>query len=373
MRSISFWLILLGLIAAFANPLRAEEPKFRTDSGDEKLPWYQLKLGEFPPAGSAHAISGELISVDHINRTGAIRMDRTGSQRTDEYDQALPFTLLPYASLSYHGTPAELRDIPLGTHLHGQFYEEIRGDKKVFSQVLQLEDDFSHMTAAQRLWRIDAVDFGKRTLTLTGVHSADQGATVSDADPKPTVFQIIPATRVWKGREFGNLKDLAVGQFVLVNLTFCTLKGPGRCTDVWIDALSRNVATDTQLEIHRQYQQEHGLACQVEAVDNKQKIVTVTVFAGFTPSLKDQFKLKEYIAAAVANRDLRTHDQNNDTARGPIVEVLEGPPSPGQSGLRLRFTPEILLEGFRPGKIFSHFGPGWSVDDLPREERAYDG
>src|SRR5438067_340295 len=110
------WLVIVGLLAA--SPLRAEEPAFRTDGDDEKLPWYQLKAGEFPPPGSAHAISGELIRVDHINRTGAIRMDRTGAQRTDEYDQALSFTLLPYASLGYHGAPAELRDIPLGTHLH---------------------------------------------------------------------------------------------------------------------------------------------------------------------------------------------------------------------------------------------------------------
>jgi hypothetical protein len=42
---------------------------FRTDGGDEKLPWFQLKPGEFPPDGSAHSIAGELIALDHINRT----------------------------------------------------------------------------------------------------------------------------------------------------------------------------------------------------------------------------------------------------------------------------------------------------------------
>ena len=360
--------ISVGLIALTASLLRSEEPKFRTDGGDEKLSWYPLKPGEFPPAGSAHAISGELIRVDPINRTGAIRMDRTGSQRTDDYDQALTFTLLPFASLRYHGAPAELRDIPLGTHLHGQFYEGVQGDKKTFSQVLQFDDDFSQMTAAQRVWRIDAVDLGKRTLALTGMQTTD-----NQADPKPTVLQITPATRVWKGLEIGNEKDLAAGQTVLANLTVCTLKGPGRCMDIWIDAQSREAATAAQLELHRQYQQEHGLACQVVAVDNTSKIVTVTVFGGFAPGLKENFKVKEHIAAAVANQDLRTHDQLNDTARGPIIEVLEGSPSPGQSGLRLRFKPEILLEGFRPGRILRIFGPGWPVDDLPREERAYDG
>ncbi len=358
----------VGLLVITAGLLQAEEAAFRADGGDEKLQWFQLKPGEFPPAGSAHAISGELIRVDHVNRTGAIRMDRTGAQRTDEYDQALTFALLPYASLSYHGAPCELRDIPLGTHLHGQFYEETQGNKKVFSQVLKFEDDFSHMTAAQRLWRIDAVDLGKRILTVTGVRTTD-----NEADAKPTVFQITPATRIWKGREIGVLKDVAIGQTVLLNLTVCTLKGPGRCTDVWIDPPSREAATVTQLEIHRLYQQEHGLACQVEEVDNQQKIVTVTLFGGFDPSLRSSFKFKDHVAAAVANQDLRTHDQNNDTARGPIIEVLEGSPNPGQSGVRLRFKPDILLEGYRPRRILRLFGAGWRVDDLPREERAYDG
>jgi hypothetical protein len=45
----------------------------------------------------------------------------------------------------------------------------------------------------------------------------------------------------------------------------------------------------------------------------------------------------------------------------------------GQSGLRLRFQPDILLEGYRPKKILRIFGAGRHIDDLPREERAYDG
>lgn len=362
------WLMLLGLIVTTENLLHAEEPAFRTDGGDVKLPWYQVKPGEFPPAGSAHAISGELIRVDHINRSGAIRVDRNGSQRTDDYDQALTFTLLPYASLSYHGAPAELQDIPLGTHLHGQFYEETQGDKRVFSHVLRFEDDFSHMQAERRLWQIDKIDPGKRTLTVTGIQTTD-----NKPDSKFTVFEVMPATRVWNGRQIGNLKDLSPGQMVLINLTVCTLKGSGRCTDVWIDSDSRDVATSVQLERHRLYQNEHGLACQVEDVDNKLKIVTVTLFSGFDPSLKASFKPKDSIAAAVANRDLRTHDQTNDCARGPIIEVLEMPAGPGQSGVRLRFQPDILLEGYRPQRILRLFGAGWRVDDLPREERAYDG
>jgi hypothetical protein len=269
----------------------------------------------------------------------------------------------------YHGAPAELQDIPLGTHLHGQFYQAQEGNKPVFSQGLLFEDDFSQSTAKARLWRIDAVDLGKRTLTATGIHTAD-----SQADPKPTVFQISSATRIWKERTIGDWKDLAVGQTVLLNLTHCTLKGPGRATDIWVDPQSRATATALQLEVHRQYQWEHGVASQVEDVDNKQKVVTVSLFGEFDPLLKGSFKVNDHIGAAVANQDLRTHDQANDSSRGPIVEVLEGPSAPGQSGLRLRFKPNNFLEGHRPRRILRiFFGAGSRIDDLPREERAYDG
>jgi hypothetical protein len=362
------WLLCLNLLLMTSGNLLAENPTFRTDGGDEKLPWYQVKLDEFPPAMSAHAIAGELIHVDHIKRTGTIRMDRTGSQRTDDYDQPLNFELLPYASLSNHGAPCELADIPLGTHLHGHFYEETRDGKHVFYWALRFEDDFSRLLANQRAWRVDSVDLGKQSLVVTGVHT-----TNNSSDPKPTTFQLSRATRVWKGREIASQKDVAAGQMVFINLTVCTLKGPGRCTDIWLDPASRDTATTTQLEVHRLYQQEHGLACQVEAVDNKEKILTVNVFGGFDPSLREHFKIHHHIAIAVANQDLRTHDQINDCARGPIVEVLEATPGPGQSGLRLRIKPDILLEGFRPKKIVRIFGGAWRVDDLPREERAYDG
>ncbi|HTN77263.1 MAG TPA: hypothetical protein VL096_18520, partial [Pirellulaceae bacterium] len=278
--------LLTLLLFTTCAPLCAQEPAYRTDGGNEKLPWYQLQPGVFPPAGSAHAISGELIGVDHINRQGVLRQDRTGAQRTDEYDRALPFSLLPYGSITYHGAPAELRDIPIGTHLHGQFYVEQQRNKQVFSKVLKLQDDFSFMTAAKRQWRIESID--KNTLIVRG-----EGPAADQKDERPTTFQIRPATRVWKGRGIGALSDLAVGQAVLMNLTVCTLKGPGRVTDIWIDDESRAVATALQLEQHRLFQREHGLACRVDEVDNQNKLVTVTVFGGIDPELLNEFRVNQ--------------------------------------------------------------------------------
>jgi hypothetical protein len=334
---------------------------------DDPAPWTQAKPGEFPAAGTAREISGELIGVDPVARTGTLRVDRNDSQRTDDYDAALPFTQLPYAKTMLHGSYAELRDVPIGTHLHGLFYVQdapAKNQKPVFNRVLQLEDDFSYFTRLKKSWRVDTVEADKGKITLTGMIE-------ETADPKPTMLQIGPATRVWKGRGYGTLKDLAVGMKILANLTVCTLKGPGRCTDLWLDDESRAVARERQLEVHKLFQREHGLGCWIEAVENKEGTVTVTLFDAADSSLLKEIRVKEGVAAAVAEDSLRTYDQNNDVRRGPVIEVKSVPPVPGSSGVQVVFKPNPLLEGYRPKRYLRVFAGGWRVDDLPREERLY--
>ena len=135
-------LIVVCLCLSFALPgfLWAEEKSsFRTDAdgpvrGDEKRKnpkdrkpsdkpdWFQPVDGQFPPEGSAHAVKGELIFVDHLERRFQIRVDRSDSQDRGVWDLPLFATMLPYGSIWYQGSPAALQDIPLGTHLHGLFY-----------------------------------------------------------------------------------------------------------------------------------------------------------------------------------------------------------------------------------------------------------
>lgn len=337
-------------------------------AADDPPAWTQHRPGEFPAAGTAKEISGELIGLDHIARAGTLRVDRNDSQRTDDYDAALPFSLLPYAKTMLHGSYAELRDVPIGTHLHGLFFVQdapAKNQKPVFNRVLQLEDDFSHFTRLKKTWRVDAVAIDKHTLTVTGV--VEGGAT----DPKPTILQIVPATRVWKGKGFGTLKDLAPGQQILANLTVCTLKGPGRATDLWLDDESRATARERQFEVHKLWQREHGLGCWIDAVDNPAGKVTVTFFDAVDPSILKEFKVKDHVAAAVAEESLRTYDQNNDVRRGEILEIKTLPLVPGSSGVQLTFKPNPLLEGYRPKRYLRVFSAGWRVDDLPREERLY--
>jgi hypothetical protein len=331
--------------------------------------FHQPQPGQFPPERSSRYFAGELIFMDHVNRTGQLRPDRRNDQRTDDYDRAMLFSLLPYGSIRYHGAPAELRDIPIGTHLHGEFYldpKAAKGAAGPFNQVFLLEDDFSRSQRLGRLWKVDAVAPDKGTLTVTGISSA--GGT---NDAKPTVFQINRATRVWTGRGVGDLAQLAVGQSLLLNITVATLKGPGRCTDIWIDPESRETAAAQQMEVHRAYQKAHGLAGWIDAVDNGKGLVTATLFAGFDRSLTNDFKVHRRVAVLVAEDSLRCYDPVNDRMYSEVVEMNSVPSAPGGSGFQVVLRPENLLEGFRPRRVVRMLPENWPLDDFPWEEMLW--
>lgn len=355
--AVSSFVILVSSFAALAA------------GAEKKTTTYQLQPGQFPPEGSASYIAGELIQMDHVNRTGQLRPDRRNDQRTDDYDRAMLFAMLPYGTFRYHGAPAELRDLPIGTHLHGQFYFEAkqgRPAKGGFGWAFMLEDDFSFQQRQKRVWRLDVIDLNKGSITVTGLSLAD-----NQPDGKPTVFKVNPATRVWKDRGFGVLTNLTVGQSLLINFTVATLKGPGRCTDIWLDDESRALAAARQTEVHRAHQKTHGLAGWIEAVDNEKSRVTITLFGGFDSALTNDFKLKSRVAALVVEDSLRPYDQINDRMYCEVLEIRSIPVAPGSSGLQLVIKPENLLEGFRPRRVLRLLPDKWGLDDLPWEEMLW--
>ena len=95
-------------------------------------------------------------------------------------------------------------------------------------------------------------------------------------------------------------------------------------------------------------------------------------FRRVDPDLKKELALNDGVVTAVADDTLRTYDQGSDRMRGDILEVQTVPAVPGSSGMRIKFKPVTLLEGFRPKRIVRLFSVKWRVDDLPREERLYD-
>jgi len=377
MKALSVWSAIF--LSILITQISSAQETFRTDqSTDESLDWYQLEPGKFPPEGSAHYFSGELIQKDHVNRTGRLRVSRTDAQRRSHWDLSVDFRMLPYGSLKYHGAPAALKDIPVGTHLHGWFYKKAP-DEEVktifhnrssleadFTRCFRLEDDFSYYASRNRAWKVAAVNLEEMKLSVFGI-TLDNKLT----EEKLTVFDLQRSTRVWQGKSIASLEDIKPGQVIQLNLTWATLYGPGRVTDLWLDKESQQTAALHQLPIHRDHQKDRGLAGWVAEVDNQKRAVTVTLFDGVDGGLLKEFQPNTSATIVVAEPNLRSYDQVNDRKGGPILAVKDAPKQPGSSGVQVVVQPSLLLEGFRPGRIVRVFPAGWPIISIPLEERLW--
>lgn len=400
---------LLFVLCFFTTFLHAEDkPKFRTDAdgpvkaNEKKNPkdpnaqpdWFPLVEGQFPPGGSAHAVTGELMRVEHLDRRFQIRVDRNDSQERGIWDLPLDATMLPYGSIWYQGAPAALQDIPLGTHLHGLFYLTDPEDKTPlpdtwykrktpeweFRRCFRIEDEFSFHARQKQLWKIDSVDLVTKKLTAT---LQDKGKPSG----QPKLFDLLSSTRVFKGQGVADLKALQPGQNILFNLTWVTLYGPGRITDVWLDEPARSLVTANQLERHRNYIRERGLPGWVTEVDDEQQFVTVMFFGNVDAKLFDELKLKDPNlpppkdgspppveprgGLAVARDTLMTYDPVNDRKTGSVLEVKKVPVEPGSSGVQMKIKMDMMLEGYRPKRIVRFYPETWKVIALPKEEEYF--
>jgi hypothetical protein len=409
---------LLLFLFCLTTLLHAEDkPRFRTDAdgpvkADEKkrnpkdpnaLPeWYQLVEGQFPPAESEHAISGELIFADHLERAFRIRIDRADHQERGVFDRPLYAEMLPYGSIWYHGAPAALQDIPLGTHLHGRFYlkdpqapprkhpDAFNKGQPIeagFQRCFRIEDDFTVNARKNALWKIESVDLAALKLTVSlqqpaGSSGAQEGGTAPVQLTK--TYDLQTRTRLFKGNTLAKLDDLQAGQNVLFNITWATLYGPGRITDLWLDEESRQLATAQQLAAHRAHTRERGLPGWVTSVEDEPQLVTVTFFGNVDPKLFDELTIKDPNAKppadgspppveprgglAVARDSLMTYDPVNDRKTGGILDVQKIPVEPGSSGIQIKLKMDMLLEGYRPKRVVRFYPPTWKVNALPREE-----
>lgn len=364
-------------------------------SADEKsaAPPY----GQFPALGGGVEYFGELIDVDPYNRRGLLRPG--GDLAPDRYGRFLgqSFALLPYGTVYYHGAPAELKDVPLGTVLHGVFYSPPKGDNsvprpvpkdKVDAQRLKyfrdqthaliLEDDVSYYRRHGQAWKVVGIETsdkdGRQFLAVTSV-----GKNAPSGLNGEQKFCIDKSTRVWKGKEFASLDDVQPGQTVQVNLTWDPAWGYGKfhVLDLWLDQKSLDVAAEVQRQTHIRYQRYRWLAGWVDKVayepdkPNGSGIVTVTLFGGMDPSLYEEVSKSRNAQVAIAEPTLRTWRKDHDAQGGSILEVKKDPnPPPGSSGLQIRVHVRHVLEGFRTGGIVRVGIGEFPEGVIPPEERA---
>jgi hypothetical protein len=345
----------------------------------------RLKPGQFPAAGSGTYLAGELVVVDPVNRRGGIRLDGNGSERY--HDGPLHyFALLPCGTVSYNGAPAELRDIPLGTHVHGYFHLPPIGEEKTIpplpkeqaqyeipqSHAISIEDDFSFYQRQGQTWKIEAIDLKKGKL-----HVVSTGKDAKDGIHGKYTFDIDPVTRVWKKRGLVDLDAVAAGQVVQLNLGWAQgwrdrEFGVG---DLWLDEESAKFATELQRRRHVRYEQQRWLPGWIDGVERNDYgggIVTITLFGGMDASLYRDLKETKDTGfwVASAEKTLRTWFHRADRKVGQVLEwkEIDNPP-PGSSGIQLRLKFAELLDGYRTGHCVRVKCERWAFVTMPPEER----
>ena len=398
---IRFMALCLGLFLFTITAIAQEKP-------------FRPETGKFPPLEKALSYRGELVFVDHANRRGSIRVQASGMFfRNDPH----PFAMLPYGIVRYHGAPADLRDIPLGTVLHVEAF--LPPDPKISSvpvlpinnrtvdgnhnrgagiapaenHVLLLEDEPSHCQRKGMVCK--EMDINNRRGMIIATCEPKQGGDGKAAEEKMTFDA---ATRIWRGRERLSIDDLIAekiwpaegkkslgGQPVLLGVTWKpTPDGvftQFHISDIWLDDASMQRSASNQTEVHKAFIRSRWMPAWIDSVEygkfGRAK-VTATLFGGMDPSLYADFqKGKSAQMNSVEITLKHTHGAYGPAhmaSAGSILEVTKilGDAPLGSSGIQILFETDLIIEGIRPGRIVRISPAGWPKVDVPREEYLND-
>jgi len=364
----------------------------------------------------AHSYRGELVFVDHANRRGSIRVVGPGMFFRNEPH---PFALLPYAIVRYHGAPADLRDIPLGTVLHVRAflppdpklsavpvlpvdnksrpanYSGGGGIAPAENHVLLLEDEPSHCQRENVVWKLKEVDLKNQAGMIIATREPKQGGDGKATEEKLTFDA---GTRIWRGRESLGIEELiaegawpAEGKKPLGGQTvqLCITWKPTpdgiftrfHISDIWLDDASMHRAAHHQTEVHKAFIRSRWLAAWIDAVEYGKfgrATVTATLFGGMDASLYADFqKGGSALMNAVENTLKHTHGAYGPAhmcSRGSLLEVtkLPGAAPLGSSGIQIRFETDLIIEGIRPGRTVRVRPGSWPQVQVPREEYLND-
>ncbi len=376
--------ILLLISFGFISNAQGDEP-FRPESG------------KFPPIEEAKAYRGELVFVDHVNRRGSLRLHVDGHFQEGHLHH---FAMLPYGEIYYHGAPADLRDIPIGTVLYGLFYlppdpdtsavPNVKGNDKTAppeTHAILLEDGPSLCLRKEKAWKLKEVNInGSEGLLVASLDREDGGEGLGGEHQ----LTIDASTRIWRGRELLGLDDLISedlwpasgkkefdGQEIQLVLTWHPryLYQQFHVSDLWLDETAMNVAIERQRQRHIRHIHTRWMPARVDTIQYGkfgQATITATLFGGMDDSLYAEFKSGNGGKMAAAENTLRTWWPDHDGMDGRIISIekTEDKPQLGSSGIQIQFEVSLILEGFRPGRIVRIRTQGWPNVKPPVEERV---
>lgn len=411
------WLVALCLVISFfpdAAAVAAEEP-------------FRPEAGKFPPLEKALSYRGELVFVDHPNRRGSIRVAGAGMYFRNPPH---PFAMLPYGEIRYHGAPADLMDIPLGTVLHVAGF--LPPDPKISAvpvlpvnnrektagysgagiapaenHVLLLEDEPSYCQRAGLVWKLKEVDLQNNAGMIIAslepksggsLRSAVSGAA-GDAKPIEEKLTFDAATAVWRGKERLSISELvaegtwpASGKKSLdgqgVQLGICWKPTPDgiftrfHISDIWLDDTAMQRAAQMQTEVHKAFIRSRWMPAWIDTVEYGKfgrATVTATLFGGMDPGLYADFQKGTQVVVNGSENTLKhaggDYGPAHMASKGPILDVLKVPGDVpvGSSGIQVRFETDLIIEGIRPTRVVRMRAANWPQVQVPREEYLGDG
>jgi len=377
---------------------------------------FRPEAGAFPPLEKAHSYRGELVFVDHVNRRGSIRVQSNGVFR---FSAPRPFAMLPYGIVRYHGAPADLRDIPLGTVLHVRAFlppdpktsavpvlpvhnrekadQGGLGTAPAENHVLLLEDEPSRNLREGMLWKLKDVEVKNHEGTIVACLELKQGAGGNTGEETMTFDA---ATRVWRGRECLRIEHLIAegawpaggkkslrGQTVLLGITWKPTPGGVftrfHISDIWLDDNAMQNASERQTETHKAFIRSRWMPAWIDSVEYGKfgrATVTATLFGGMDASLYADFKkgvsaFMNGVENTLKHTEGGTAGPTQMAARGSIREVTkaEGNAPTGSSGVQIQFETDLITEGMRPTRIVRVRPAEWPDVHVPREEYVRDG
>lgn len=391
------------------------------DAASEGDKPYRPEAGKFPALDQSLAYRGELVFVDHANRRGSLRLQGSGMFfRNDPH----PFALLPYGIVRYHGAPADLRDIPLGTVLHVRAFlppdpntsavPVLPIDNKdkdanhnrgagIFpaeNHVLLLEDEPSHCQRAGLVWKLTEVTCKNNEGMIVARCEAKAGGDAKASNTKTSDEKMTfdAATRIWRGRECLTVaefiaegawpadgKKSLAGQPVQLGITWKPTPDGiftrFHLSDIWFDDVALQRAAANQNETHKAFIRSRWMPAFVDAVEYGtfgRATVTATLFGGMDESLYADFKKGVGAMMNPVESTLKhTHGAygpNHMASRGTILEVTkqDGDIPLGSSGIHIRFETDLIVEGLRPGRVARIYLNNWPLVQVPREEYLND-
>lgn len=405
--------LLVHSAVAEAPSTKNQEPRTKLDEP------FCPEPGKFPPLEKAHAYRGELVFVDHANRRGSLRVEGTGRFFRNDPQ---PFAMLPYGVIRYHGGPADLRDIPLGTVMHVRAF--LPPDPKISAvpvlpinnkdvdaghyrgtgtapaenHVLLLEDEPSHCLNQGMVWKLKEVELENNAGKIIASREPKAGG---DGKANEEELSFDAATRIWRGRERITIADLVAenawpasgkkdldGQPVLLGITWKPAPGDGlsgaftrfHISDIWLDDASIAHAAQLQTETHKVFIRGRWMPAWIDAVEYGKfgrATVTATLFGGMDPALYADFQKGVGAQMNGAENTLKHtaghYGPGHVASSGKIVDITEATDEIplGSSGIQIRFETDLIIEGIRPTRVVRVRPESWPKMQVPREEYLF--